>query len=182
MDMKTLNELLDVPFTLKPRCVSISADLRPTRRIAVLVLLLHQCRGRRANIEQLHVMNWAIRTAESRRFFLEHIQGHRAPDEAVVRYDPSLSRLIALALAEGLVDRVAAPEDEQKELPAGDARNAESKPRSNPYRISLSAKGMTLAEELQKQEDCLVEEREFLSEIGFKVTQDQIHALLYWDI
>jgi hypothetical protein len=180
VDQSTLDELLDIPFTLKARTISIAADLRPTRRIAVLVLVLNQCRGRRANIEQLHVMNWAIRTSDSRRSFLELLQGHRTPDEAVVRYDPSLSRLIAFALAEGLVDRVEPTNKGQELLSMRGRPPEEHKP--NPYRITLSERGAILAEELQDLEDCLVEERQFLKEIGVKITQDQIHSMLFWDM
>ena len=72
-----LENILDVPFTLKQRPVPISAELRPARRLAVLVLILEHCREARANLEQLHVLNWAIRNEGSRRDFLRSLQGEQ---------------------------------------------------------------------------------------------------------
>ena len=174
----TLDDILDVPFTLKPRPIAISSDLRPARRVALLVLILEHCREMRANLEQLHVLNWALRNEESRRDFADFLNGKRAPDRAVVRYDPSLSRVIAIALAMGLVLR----NEHQKQLPLEGMADAPPKvaPTSQDYRISLSDRGKELAKILAGQEGCLAVERAFLKKVGRKITQQLIHHLLYW--
>ena len=95
-----LESFADVLFTLSLRPIPIPGELRPVRRLAVLVLMLKHCHGGRANVEQLHVLNWSIRTADSRQALLEFLSGNRTPDKAIVRYDPSLSRAIAFAIGE----------------------------------------------------------------------------------
>lgn len=179
MDTDQLNELLDVPFKLKPRVVAISAELRPVRRLAILVLLLYQCRGKRANIEQLHVLNWAIKSSKSRTAFLDLLQGQENPDESLVRYDPSLSRVIAIALAEGLLDRPASEEAQHSLPPLRDVK--EPQVRARPYRVILSEKGRVLAEQLHKETESLVEERQFLNDIGLKISQEHVHSLIFLD-
>lgn len=175
----TLDYILDVPFTLKPRPIAISSDLRPARRVALLVIILEHCRESRANLEQLHVLNWALRTEDSRRDFLDFLKGKRSPDRAVVRYDPSLTRVIAIALALGLVLR----NDDQRQLRVEGLELAAS-PRttsiSQEYRISLADRGRELARLLADRPDCLQVERTFLKQVGRKITQQLIHRLLYW--
>jgi hypothetical protein len=87
-----LERAFNVPFTFKRRPVSLPGDMRPVWRLHVLVLLLEQCWGGKATHQQLHVLNWAIKTEETRVAFLQFIQGHRAPNQIIVRYDPSLIR------------------------------------------------------------------------------------------
>ena len=88
----------------------------------------------------------------------------------IVRYDPSLNRAVEFALAEGLVQR--------SEQPQFDS-TSESSPA--PYRIALTAKGRQLVQELLKEDDCLQTEKEFLKEIGRKVTQKQVQSLFTWE-
>jgi hypothetical protein len=181
MTDEELEALLNVPYRLKQRTFAISADLRPARRLALLVLILNHCRAGRASLEQLHVLNWAIRTEQSRNDFLDFLKGKRYPDRAVVSYDPSLSRLIAFALAEKFVlknDRPVQQPIQGIEPPA--ASNGSSS--SVDYRIILSDRGKALVEALKKHRDMLVAERDFLKRIGMKVTQQQVHELLYWGL
>jgi hypothetical protein len=167
----TLSQVFDVPFVFTERRTPIPCDLRPVWRLHILVLLIEQCRDARASNEQLHVLNWAIRNAETRNTFLQYMKGRRAPNEIVVRMDPSLTRALDFAFAEGLITRnerqLSLIEDEEPMKPTQ-------------YRVLLTKKGKKLAEQIKQMEDCFVTEKRFLDSIGKKVTQTQVASLFHW--
>ena len=138
----------------------------------MLVLILDQCRKRRASIEQLHVLNWAIRTEDTRQHFLQFLQGRRAPNQIIVRYDPSLSRAIDFALAEKLVVL--------QELETGWLNDYVKPKKTPPYRVILGGRGVQMLTQIQSLEDAFTVEKTFLKSIGKKVTQEQIAALFTW--
>jgi hypothetical protein len=166
----SLEEVLDVPFTFRSRPTPQPCDIRPVWRMHVLVLLLNQCRGAKAGFEQLHVLNWAVRTDESRTAFLRFIKGEKAPNEIIVRYDPSLNRAVRFAFAEGLVVH---HESEPSLI-------EDSERRATAYRVILTAKGHKLVREINEMEDCFITEKQFLTEIGSKVSQKQVKSLFTW--
>ncbi|MBA4105835.1 MAG: hypothetical protein C0485_08760 [Pirellula sp.] len=129
-------------------------------------MILNQCRQKRATIEQLHVMNWSVRSRKAQDLFLGYVQGRKAPNEVVVRYDPSLTRAIDFAMGEGIVVRC-------------ESLDSNSKGRS-PYRLTLSDKGQVLANELVADEGLFAIEKAFLQNIGQKITQGQIADLFKW--
>jgi len=170
--LQTLDEAFDVPFTFRRRPRSLPCSMRPGWRLHVLVLMLNQCRGGRASLEQLHVLNWAIRTEETRGLFLQFQQGARTPNQVIVRYDPSLSRTIDFALAEKLVVR----QEQQKEI-----FDEEERPKkAPPYRVILAERGIRLLQQIQGMDDAFCAEKSFLKAIGKKVTQEQVSALFTW--
>src|SRR5713226_491637 len=95
-----LSQALRIRFEFKRRPVAITADFRPQWRVALLVLMLEKCWGRRATLGQLHVINWALRSRENLSNFLQQIEGHFRPGKALVRFEPSLNRAIDLAVGE----------------------------------------------------------------------------------
>lgn len=161
---------LNVPFTFKRRPVPLPGDMRPVWRLHVLVLLLDQCWAGKATHQQLHVLNWAIRTEESRAAFLQFVHGHRSPNQVIVRYDPSLNRAVDFACAEG----ISSHHDENADL-----IDAETS-RGGGYRVMLTQKGRELLREIRDMDDCLVEEKEFLEAIGRKVNQQLVASLFSW--
>jgi hypothetical protein len=167
-----LDDALDVPFTFRRRPRALACSMRPGWRLHVLVLILNQCRGARASLEQLHVLNWAIRTVDTRQHFLQFLEGKRAPNQIIVRYDPSLSRAIDFAFSEKLVIR----QEQQVELLEIDhgPKNAP------PYRLVLGERGTRLLQQIQKMEDTFTVEKAFLKAIGKKLTQEQVSALFTW--
>lgn len=167
----TLSQIFDVPFEFVERRKPLPCDLRPVWRLHVLVLLIQQCRDARASNEQLHVLNWAIRTAETRNTFLQYMQGRRAPNEIVVRLDPSLTRALDFAFAEKIITR----NERQLSLLAD-----EEPTKPTPYRVLLTENGKKLAEQIKEMDDCFVTEKRFLASIGKKVTQTQVASLFQW--
>ncbi len=150
-------DLVDIQFQFSRRPSPLPADLRAEWRLAVILLILKKCWGERATLRQLHVLNWAVRTARSRDAFIKMLSRARRLDDPVVRFEPSLNRAIALALAENLLSRE----------PNGTIR--------------LTEKGSGLIEEIMSVSSCLQAEKEFLSQITGKVTQRQIDHLLSWN-
>jgi hypothetical protein len=170
MSSTVLEDTIDVPFTFRQRPTPLPCDLRPAWRLHLLVLIVDRCWGGKATLEQLHVLNWASRTEETRAAFLQFIRGRRAPNQIIVRYDPSLSRAAQLALAEGIVVRF------ERQLTL--AMNSE--PSSTPYRLALTEKGRRLVREIAGMKDCFIEEKRFFDAIRRKVTQTEVEALFNW--
>ena len=166
-----LDALMEVPFTFQRRPTPIPADMRPLRRVALLVLMLDKCQGGKASQEQLHVLNWAIRANESQYALLEFLDGKGNPDKPIVRFDPTLDRATLFAEGEGLVaiELIGTREGEKVEgkWPG--------------YRVRLLELGRQLAKELISTADCFKEEREFLSKLKGKFTQGQITTLFSWE-
>jgi hypothetical protein len=162
---------IDAPFVLRRHDRPVPGDLRILRRMAILTLLLDACWDSRASIQQLHVLNWAIRSKESREAFLSFLEGSVPPDQAVVRYDPSLVRVMDFARHERLV--------RDREEPNLDSTHERMPSSSTSYRIALSDKGHSFAAMLT-EENYLVSERLFLERIGKKVTQKMVESLLDW--
>jgi hypothetical protein len=92
-----LDQLLDRPFVFRERPQPASGDLRAVWRLPVLLLLVRACRGGKATPEQLHVLNWAVRSAESAERLVSFLGGNVRPEEAIVRFEPALDRAVALA-------------------------------------------------------------------------------------
>lgn len=169
-DNDSLGEEGEATIVLHPRNQPFPGQFRTVRRLALLTLILRACRGEQASLPQLHVLNWAVRTPESRRAFLAFIGDQVSPDEAVVRFDPTLPRAIQYAVEEHIVtDREAVQEtlDGQLQANVGD------------YRIKLTDKGRVIADAVEDA-SVLVDERIFLDNLKKKVTQAMVEDLLKW--
>ncbi len=173
MPETSLDDVLDVPFTFRLRPRALPCSMRPGWRLHVLVLILNQCRGARASIEQLHVLNWAIRTDETRQHFLQFLEGKRAPNQVIVRYDPSLSRAIDFAFAEKIVSR--------QEIKVESVEVTKNTKKSLPYRVILAERGNRLLQQIQEADEAFTVEKAFLNSLGKKVTQEQVSALFTWN-
>jgi hypothetical protein len=147
---------LDIPFIFKRRPSPVPGDLRPTWRIALILLILLNSRSKKASLRKLHVVSWAARTSVNRELFIKYSKGEIAKDEVIPRVEPSLNRAIDLARGEGLVS-------------IDDGKN-----------LALSASGLKAAEEINGSDDCLVEEKAFLSEIKTFANETNITGLLSW--
>lgn len=151
-----LRKALSVPFEFTERPSALPGDLRPDWRLPILLLIIGKCWGGQANLRQLHVLNWAVRSPHARRAFVDYLEGRRAPDATIVRIEPSLNRAISFALGEGLVER------------------------NKTDRLILTERGRLVAEEIDKADDCLVDERKFLKGLRSKISQAAIDQLLDW--
>lgn len=146
--MNTLSPLLDAVYLFRDRPVSVPPDLRPLWRLALLVLLLDKCcRQGRASLQKLHVLNWALRTPESRQALLESLEGNARPDSNLVRFDPALNQTLDLARGEALIVQI------------------------DGNRYQITAKGLELAAEIEKDRSTFLTELNFLEAVGSKLTE-----------
>lgn len=153
--MNTLSPLLDAAFLFRDRPVSLPPDLRPLWRLALLVLLLEKCcRQGRASLPKLHMLNWALRTPESRQALLESLEGNAKPDSNLVRFDPALNQTLDLAQGEALVTQI------------------------DGNRYQITTKGLELAAEIEKDRSTFVTELHFLEAIGGKLTEALVSKMI----
>ena len=99
-----LDTLLDRPFVFRERPAPTAADLRAVWRIPLTLMLTRACRSSQATHEQLHVLNWAVRSTESAERLGEFLAGKIRPEQAIVRFEPALDRTVALAHGFGLLE------------------------------------------------------------------------------
>ena len=145
---------LNTHFFFRERPEAIPGDLRPIWRIGLVLLILHiSSRSRRSSFGRLHVLNWALRSEEGRNALLGILKGQRSPETMVVRIEPSLNRAVDYASGEGLVQQVQGS------------------------RIELTGPGEKEAKNILKCEEIYKDEREFLYEIGKKVTERLVTEL-----
>lgn len=138
------------------RSVSIPGDFRTGWRLSILCLLLTRGRANQLALNHLHVLWWAIRTSSSRTLLLKWLRGDKNPDELIVRFDPSLTVTIDLAIGQQLVEKTASG------------------------LIKLTSKGGGLADAANSDIEVLVTEKAFLDELPKTITQRQISELLEW--
>lgn len=158
-DIKNLIEFFEeIPssprFTRRP--VNIPGDFRTAWRVTVLTMLISRGRGSKLAIDHLHVLWWAIRTSKTRDLFLRWNQGDKSPDELLVRFDPSLTVTVDLAIGSGLVAKE----------PSGTIR--------------LTSAGAEIATSVGNDETVLRVEKDFLNSLPRHITQRQIRELLEW--
>lgn len=153
--MDLLEQLGGVRIRFASQPSALQADLRPVWRLTILLLILHKCcRNHRSSLQKLHVLNWAIRQPDARRTLLGVLDGEEHPDVAIVRFDPALNRALDLARAEMLIESV------------GDGK------------FQITAKGQALAEAVLSDPDCMRDEKQFLVEIGNRLTETRVTKLL----
>ena len=92
-----VDAVFQVPFSFRQRPRPSPADARPLWRIPYVLLLVRACRQRQARLEQLHVLNWVLRTSDASDTLESLLTGDIPIDRAIVRYEPALDRAISLA-------------------------------------------------------------------------------------
>lgn len=155
IDKAALAQLLRVEYEFTLRPVAVPGDLRPIWRLATICLMLRNCWGTTATLKQLHVLNWALRDVENRETFLLAL-GDGAPVHPVVRIEPSLNRAVDFAIGEKLVGR-------------------------SSTRLALTQRGADFAKRIDSDSEVLVDEKDFFSRIGKKVTAAMIERILVWN-
>lgn len=157
--------VLDSTFVFRKRPTAVDPDLRPLRRVTILLLLIDSCRGAVANLEQLHVLDWAVRTESSRTALIEFLMGHRSPESSVVRFDPTLDRAVCLGVGAGLL------------AVTSKGANTSSVP---DYRIELTSDGESALADLN--DGLFSVERSFLAALPRKLTQNDVRELFTWGL
>ncbi|WP_269937476.1 hypothetical protein [Arthrobacter sp. HY1533] len=157
-DIEAMQELFASapPAVFSRRNDAIPGDLRIAWRLCVLSIVLQRFRANKSSLENLHTMWWAIRSDDTRQLLLRWLEDDKRPDEIIVRFDPSLSATVDLALGSGLVYR------------------------ANTGAIVLQPSGLALANEIWVEDNVLVEEKKFLSKLPRNLTQRGLKELTEW--
>jgi len=153
--LRELTRELPVGVVFSSRPDPIPGDLRLSFRIPLLCVLLARFWGNKTSLECLHIMWWAIRTAETRGLFLRWHQGAKRPDELLVRYDPALTLTVDLALGMDCVDM------------------------SDTGAIVLAPKGKRIADEVWREDGVLVKEKLFMRDLP-TLSQKLLGELTKW--
>jgi len=154
MNDAELLRVLDVPFRFSERPSPVLPRHRIAWGISLVVLMLTLCsRGKKASLQKLHVLNWAVRNEYNRTTFREFLTGSESPGAMLVRYEPSLNRAIDFAAGEGLLEI----------LDTGS--------------IQLTSAGNEFATELISQKEVLNAEIEFFRELHLGVTEQIVKNL-----
>jgi len=146
---------LNAMFLFRRRPVALPADLRPSWRIGLILLLLKVCcRRGRSTLTRLHALSWGIRAEQTRSALLAVVTGSLAHNgDVIVRFDPALNRAVDFALGEQLIRRCGGS------------------------RIELAPKGDALATALEAAEEAYQTEKIFMREIKQKFTEGLVDQL-----
>ncbi len=147
-----LEQVLETPTALTERPLPAPGDLRPSWRLAALVLLLDRCYGKSATMEQVQVVGWAMLGEESRKAVASLKDTRPLPDVPIVRFDPSWSRTVDLAVGLSLASW------------------------TDTGRVELTTSGKAAAKALWEAEGVLDVERAFLREL--RVSQAMVDRML----
>lgn len=151
-----MDDLLpDVGFEFTSLPTPIPASLRPSRRIALLLILVEKSHASGASWKGLQLLNWMVRDPRHAELVNALWEDRDIPDRPVVRFEPALERAIDLAVGLDLVQVTAS------------------------RAIRLTAKGKTIVEAIGQ---CPVFEREraILGQIPGKVTRTAAERALQW--
>ena len=84
--------------------------------------------------------------------------GDGNPDDVIIRFEPGLNRAIDFARGDDLL-----------RIEKGKS-------------VKLTDRGSSIAQQIDRNEDCMVEERKFLEEVKPFVLEKHIKALLRWEM
>lgn len=145
---------IDRPINFQARPEPIPGDLRLAWRLTALAVILYRSRADKAPLQQISILWWAMRSDAARQRFLRWYRGESAPDEVLVRYDPTVNATIDLSIGLHLVTR-----------------------ESNGT-LRLTSTGKTVATRAWEIEGFMSNEKEFLSQLPARMTQAVVRDLL----
>lgn len=156
---RSLRELFDsgnARVAFADRAEPVPGDLRLSWRLVVLCLILDRSRAGKSSMQAAHVLWWAIRSSRTRDLFMKWRQGEGNPDELLVRFDPSLTATMDLAIGAGLISV---------------DQNAN---------LILESRGREVATDAWASAGVLEAEKEFLAALPKGITAKSIRELLEW--
>ncbi len=149
-----LGDAQAVSFRVRP--VSVPGELRISWRLAVVVLMLDGCRKQRASLVKLHVLNDAVRSADSAQQLRRALRDELPPSFWRTRVEPAFGRALDLAVGSGLVSWI------QTTHGAG---------------LKLTDKGHEAVAAVRKLDGVLEHEKMVLAELSPKLTEQRAGAL-----
>lgn len=149
------DEITDFVFTRRPK--SVPGDLRIVWRMSVTLLAMNYSRGKKASLAKLHIVNDALRNEHARKKLVSLLNEEIPLLSWRVRVEPAFSRNLDFLVAEGLVEWLIANE------------------RSS---LKLTNRGILAAQALEKDEDVLLGEKQFLKPTMKSLSEDLVRRIL----
>lgn len=149
-----LGDAQTVSFRVRP--VSVPGELRISWRLAVVVLMLEGCRKQRASLVKLHVLNDAVRSADSAQQLRRVLRDELPSSFWRTRVEPAFGRALDLAVGSGLVSWI------QTTHGAG---------------LKLTDRGKEAVAAVRKLDGVLEHEKTVLAELSPKLTEQRAGAL-----
>ena len=147
---------LEADYIFRRRPIAIPADLRPSWRIGLIVLLLKNCcRGGKSSLGRLHVLGWASITPQNQQNLIAAAREDLPLTSILVRFDPFLDRAIDFAVGEGLLAR----------------RGGRS--------VELTPSGRELATDLESNDSIYGPEKRFLASIRRGITEELVDRIFH---
>jgi hypothetical protein len=143
----SLKAFLSGPFSFNGRPEPVAGDLRMSWGIAILLLSLLGSRGKKGSFQKLQFLAHAVRIPEGRDDVRALLQGRLRASDISVRVEPWLNRAVSFAHALKLIS-----------VDRGKS-------------VSLTDKGVEMANAIANNTEVLSEERAFLFEVAPKLTE-----------
>ena len=142
-------------FHARPK--SVPGDLRISWRLSMTLLALHYCRQKRASFIKLHILNGALRSSVARVRLIEFLNGNFDYEACTIRVEPAFSRNLDLPIGKGLAEWLVA---------------------SQRLSVQTTSRGIEVAEVIDAKDDLFTEEKEFLANIGRRVTEGIVQRIV----
>lgn len=141
--------MTQLKFTRRP--TPVLPDHRPLYKIAQVLLILSESRGRKSSLPRLHLFNWALKSEQRMQMLREAVKQDRL-SLPTWGFDPALAIALRFAVAEHLIAQIA-----------------------NGYQ--LEEKGRRFIEAALSDQDILQDEKAVMSEVGKGITEKMVEAV-----
>ena len=150
--------LINSDIIFDPKEEAVPFNYRISYKVSLVCLIIGKCCGKKGcSAIKLQMINAAVSTASARRELLTLTSQVSLSEATLVRFDPAISRAINYALADELIFR-----------------------QGNGL-FRLTDKGKSLVQEIYKNLELMVIEKEFFQELSNKLTEEMIETIsLNW--
>ncbi len=134
---------------------TLPADLRPLRKLGIILLFLHMnSRRGTASMLKIQLLNWVLQTEAMMNWLLEGAdkQG-RVYTLNFIHLDPAINRAIEFAVAEGIITI------------------------AKTGKIAITEKGTAIASAIQHDDELFEKEKAYLAELGKSVSEVRINNI-----
>ena len=142
-------------FHARPK--SVPGDLRISWRLSMTLLALHYCRRQRASFIKLHILNGALRSRVARERLIEFLNDTFDYEACTIRVEPAFSRNLDILIGTGLAEWLVASER---------------------LSVQMTSRGVEVAKVIDAKDDLFTDEKEFLTTIGRRVTEQIVQRLV----
>lgn len=142
-----------IVFDSKPDAVPF--NYRISYKMGQVCLIIDICGGRKSlSLMQIQMIASAMNSEQNKKSFLDFCLSNNKMLFTTVHFDPAVNRILKYAVADGMI----------KQLVQGTFR--------------LTDKGKNFVKEIKKDSYLMKDEMAYLNQIGSKLTQEKISALI----